>query len=134
MLDAADQRLAGMFAGAYPVDPFAEVDTVDGQFGPVISGTRTSLVAASSDLRSWASRCSCEEASRRSKSSSMLDNLSSVIEAATASSHQSPEVSGGHPAVSGPARSMVIRNRTRRSRSIAARYSFQSGCSPATWR
>jgi len=43
VLDAADQRLAGMFAGAYPVDPFEEVDTVDGEFGPVISGTRHTL-------------------------------------------------------------------------------------------
>jgi len=40
VLETADQRLAGMFAGAYPVDPFEEVDTVDGEFGPVISGTR----------------------------------------------------------------------------------------------
>jgi flavin reductase (DIM6/NTAB) family NADH-FMN oxidoreductase RutF len=40
VLDAADQRLAGMFAGAYPVDPFEEVDTVDAESGPVISGTR----------------------------------------------------------------------------------------------
>jgi len=43
VLDTADQRLAGMFAGAYPVDPFEEVDTVDGEFGPVISGTRHRL-------------------------------------------------------------------------------------------
>jgi 3-hydroxy-9,10-secoandrosta-1,3,5(10)-triene-9,17-dione monooxygenase reductase component len=43
VLETADQRLAGMFAGAYPVDPFEEVDTVDGEFGPVISGTRHTL-------------------------------------------------------------------------------------------
>jgi flavin reductase (DIM6/NTAB) family NADH-FMN oxidoreductase RutF len=39
VLETADQRLAGMFAGAYPVDPFEEVNMVDGEFGPVISGT-----------------------------------------------------------------------------------------------
>ena len=43
VLETADQRLAGMFASAYPVDPFEEVDTVDGEFGPVISGTRHTL-------------------------------------------------------------------------------------------
>ena len=43
VLDAFDQRLAGMFAGAYPVDPMEEVDTMDGQFGPLISGARHSL-------------------------------------------------------------------------------------------
>jgi flavin reductase (DIM6/NTAB) family NADH-FMN oxidoreductase RutF len=43
VLETADQRLAGIFAGAYPVDPFEEVDTVDGEFGPVISGTRHTL-------------------------------------------------------------------------------------------
>jgi len=43
VLETADQRLAGMFAGTYPVDPFEEVDTVDGEFGPVISGTRHTL-------------------------------------------------------------------------------------------
>jgi flavin reductase (DIM6/NTAB) family NADH-FMN oxidoreductase RutF len=43
VLDAGDQRLAGIFAGAYPVDPFEEVDTTDGEFGPVISGVRHRL-------------------------------------------------------------------------------------------
>jgi len=43
VLDAADQRLAGIFAGAYPVDPFEEIDTTDAEFGPVISGTRHTL-------------------------------------------------------------------------------------------
>jgi len=43
VLETADQRLAGMFAGAYPVDPFDEVDTVDAELGPVISGTRHTL-------------------------------------------------------------------------------------------
>jgi flavin reductase (DIM6/NTAB) family NADH-FMN oxidoreductase RutF len=43
VLEAADQRLAGMFAGAYPVDPISEVDTVDGEFGPVIRGLRHTL-------------------------------------------------------------------------------------------
>jgi flavin reductase (DIM6/NTAB) family NADH-FMN oxidoreductase RutF len=32
-----------MFASASAVDPFEEVDTVDGEFGPVISGTRHTL-------------------------------------------------------------------------------------------
>lgn len=40
VLGTGDQRLAGMFAGSYPADPFAEVVTVEGIFGPVISGTR----------------------------------------------------------------------------------------------
>jgi flavin reductase (DIM6/NTAB) family NADH-FMN oxidoreductase RutF len=40
VLQAGDQRLAGMFAGAYPVDPFEEAVTADGKFGPVISGPR----------------------------------------------------------------------------------------------
>jgi 3-hydroxy-9,10-secoandrosta-1,3,5(10)-triene-9,17-dione monooxygenase reductase component len=40
VLDAGDQRLAGMFAGTYPVDPFEEVVVIDGEFGPVISGAR----------------------------------------------------------------------------------------------
>jgi 3-hydroxy-9,10-secoandrosta-1,3,5(10)-triene-9,17-dione monooxygenase reductase component len=43
VLDASDQRLAGIFAGAYPVDPFEEVVTADGEFGPVISGVRHTL-------------------------------------------------------------------------------------------
>jgi 3-hydroxy-9,10-secoandrosta-1,3,5(10)-triene-9,17-dione monooxygenase reductase component len=40
VLAAGDRRLAGMFAGTYPVDPFEEVVTIDGEFGPVISGSR----------------------------------------------------------------------------------------------
>ena len=40
----------------------------------------------------------------------------------------------GQPARSGPARSTVMRSRTRRSCSMAARYSSQSGCSPEIWR
>ncbi len=40
----------------------------------------------------------------------------------------------GHPATSGPARSMSTRMTTRRSVAIAERNSSQSGCSPATWR
>ncbi len=40
----------------------------------------------------------------------------------------------GHPATSGPARSMSTRMTTRRSVAIAERNSPQSGCSPATWR
>jgi flavin reductase (DIM6/NTAB) family NADH-FMN oxidoreductase RutF len=43
VLDAGDRRLAGMFAGAYPVDPFEEVATSEGDFGPVIGGTRHTL-------------------------------------------------------------------------------------------
>ena len=43
VLEAADQRLAGIFAGAYPVNPFEEVETVSGEFGPVISGARHTL-------------------------------------------------------------------------------------------
>ncbi len=43
VLEASDQRLAGMFAGAYPVDPFEEVEAADGEFGPVIEGTRHTL-------------------------------------------------------------------------------------------
>jgi len=43
VLDAGDQRLAGMFAGAYPVDPFEEVETTDEEFGPVIAGARHTL-------------------------------------------------------------------------------------------
>jgi 3-hydroxy-9,10-secoandrosta-1,3,5(10)-triene-9,17-dione monooxygenase reductase component len=43
VLEAADQRLAGMFAGAYPVDPMEEVDPVDGEYGPVISGLRHTI-------------------------------------------------------------------------------------------
>ncbi|MGA3351851.1 MAG: flavin reductase family protein [Acidimicrobiales bacterium] len=43
VLGTVDQRLAGMFAFAYPVDPFEEVETVDGEFGPVIRGTRHTL-------------------------------------------------------------------------------------------
>jgi 3-hydroxy-9,10-secoandrosta-1,3,5(10)-triene-9,17-dione monooxygenase reductase component len=41
--DLDDQRLAGVFAGAYPVDPFEEVETASGEFGPVIGGTRHTL-------------------------------------------------------------------------------------------
>ncbi len=40
VLEAGDRRLAGMFAGAYPVDPFEEIVTAVGDFGPVISGAR----------------------------------------------------------------------------------------------
>jgi 3-hydroxy-9,10-secoandrosta-1,3,5(10)-triene-9,17-dione monooxygenase reductase component len=43
VLEAGDQRIAGMFAGAYPVDPFEEVETVDGEFGPMIIGARHTL-------------------------------------------------------------------------------------------
>ena len=43
VLDSGDPRLAGMFAGVYPADPFEEVVTVDGEFGPVISGSRHTL-------------------------------------------------------------------------------------------
>lgn len=43
VLDTADQRLAGLFAGAYPVDPFEEVETTDTEFGPRIGGTRHCL-------------------------------------------------------------------------------------------
>jgi flavin reductase (DIM6/NTAB) family NADH-FMN oxidoreductase RutF len=43
VLEAAEQRAAGMFAGAYPVDPFEEVETVDGEFGPVLNGSRHTL-------------------------------------------------------------------------------------------
>ncbi|MGH9171594.1 MAG: flavin reductase family protein [Acidimicrobiales bacterium] len=43
VLDTSDRRLAAMFAGAYPVDAFEEVETTDGEFGPVINGTRHSL-------------------------------------------------------------------------------------------
>ena len=40
VLATGDQRLAGMFAGTYPADPFEEVVTADSEFGPVISGSR----------------------------------------------------------------------------------------------
>jgi flavin reductase (DIM6/NTAB) family NADH-FMN oxidoreductase RutF len=40
VLGAGDQRLAGVFAGTYPGDPFDEVVTVDGEFGPVVAGAR----------------------------------------------------------------------------------------------
>ena len=40
VLHVGDQRLAGLFAGTYPADPFEEVDAVDGAFGPVIAGAR----------------------------------------------------------------------------------------------
>ncbi len=40
----------------------------------------------------------------------------------------------GYPLTSGPARSIEILTMTRRSRSMAARYSAQSGCSPAVRR
>ena len=40
VLDANDRRLADVFAGVYPVDPFAEVDFTDGEFGPVLSEAR----------------------------------------------------------------------------------------------
>ena len=40
VLDEQDRRLAGNFAGVYPVDPFAEVDFTDGEFGPVLSEAR----------------------------------------------------------------------------------------------
>lgn len=43
VLDAEDRRLADMFAGAYPVDPFEEFETEDGQFGPVLGGMRSVL-------------------------------------------------------------------------------------------
>ena len=43
VLEAGDQRIAGMFAGAYPVDPFEEVETLDSEFGPVIVGARHTL-------------------------------------------------------------------------------------------
>ena len=43
VLEESDQRLADMFAGAYPVDAFQEFETVDGEFGPVISGARHTL-------------------------------------------------------------------------------------------
>jgi flavin reductase (DIM6/NTAB) family NADH-FMN oxidoreductase RutF len=40
VLEAGDRRLAEVFSGAYPVDPFEEVATTAGGFGPVISGHR----------------------------------------------------------------------------------------------
>jgi len=40
VLQAGDQRLAGIFAGAYPIDPFEEVATADSELGPVIPGLR----------------------------------------------------------------------------------------------
>jgi 3-hydroxy-9,10-secoandrosta-1,3,5(10)-triene-9,17-dione monooxygenase reductase component len=43
VLDAGDQRLAGMFGGAYPVDPFEEFETADGEFGPLLSGARQTV-------------------------------------------------------------------------------------------
>jgi flavin reductase (DIM6/NTAB) family NADH-FMN oxidoreductase RutF len=43
VLEEGDQRLAGMFAGSYPVDPFEEVETVVGEFGPFIQGSRHTL-------------------------------------------------------------------------------------------
>jgi flavin reductase (DIM6/NTAB) family NADH-FMN oxidoreductase RutF len=43
VLEANDQRLAAIFAGVYPVDPFDEVETTAGEFGPVISGERHKL-------------------------------------------------------------------------------------------
>ncbi len=43
VLETSDQRLAGVFAGAYPVDPFEEVGTAEGEFGPVIGGSRHTL-------------------------------------------------------------------------------------------
>lgn len=43
VLEAGEHRLAGVFAGALPVDPFDEVEIVDDEFGPVIRGARHSL-------------------------------------------------------------------------------------------
>ena len=43
VLDHRDQRLAGMFAGAYPVDPIEEVDSVVNELGPVLDGSRHTL-------------------------------------------------------------------------------------------
>ncbi len=43
ILNAEDRRLAEMFAGAYPVDPFEEVEADDGEFGPVLVGMRSVL-------------------------------------------------------------------------------------------
>jgi flavin reductase (DIM6/NTAB) family NADH-FMN oxidoreductase RutF len=40
VLGAADRRLAGAFAGTYPGEPFDEVVTADGEFGPVVEGAR----------------------------------------------------------------------------------------------
>lgn len=40
VLAAGDRRLAGLFAGAYPVDPFEEIETKESNYGPLISGTR----------------------------------------------------------------------------------------------
>ncbi len=43
VLDHTDRRLAGIFAGAYPVDPIEEVDSVDSELGPVLRGSRHTL-------------------------------------------------------------------------------------------
>lgn len=41
VLGANDRRLAELFAGGYPVDPFAELAWSEDPFGPVLTGTRT---------------------------------------------------------------------------------------------
>ena len=43
VLGTGEQRLAGMFAGAYPLDAFDEVEIADGEFGPTIPGARHRL-------------------------------------------------------------------------------------------
>jgi flavin reductase (DIM6/NTAB) family NADH-FMN oxidoreductase RutF len=43
VLGTGEQRLAGIFAGAYPVDALDEVEMADGEFGPIIPGARHRL-------------------------------------------------------------------------------------------
>ena len=43
VLEAGEQRLGGVFAGALPVDPFDEVEVVNDEFGPLIRGPHHSL-------------------------------------------------------------------------------------------
>ena len=69
MLGTGEQRLAGIFAGAYPVDALDEVEMADGEFGPIVPGARHQpRVATSSDPKRLASQCWCEVESTPSRS------------------------------------------------------------------
>jgi flavin reductase (DIM6/NTAB) family NADH-FMN oxidoreductase RutF len=40
VLASNDRRVAGLFAGAYPVDPFEDLETYPSDYGPLLFGPR----------------------------------------------------------------------------------------------
>ncbi len=84
VLDHSDRRLAGMFAGEYPLDAIEEVDLVQSELGPVLSGSRHTLGCRLAGSETVGFRCSCGDASRRSTSVPTPQSRSCDIAVATA--------------------------------------------------